>query len=97
MEQIINYVQPELLVLAPVLYFIGMGLKDTERVSDKYIPVILGIVGCVLAAIYVVSTCSLSDMNDVARAIFTAIVQGILAAGLSTYVNQIFKQMKKVE
>ena len=27
MEQITNYIQPELLVLIPALYFIGVGLK----------------------------------------------------------------------
>lgn len=97
MEQIINYVQPELLVVAVVLYFIGMGLKKTEKISDKYIPVILGVLGCVMAAIYVVATSPLGNTQEVAMAIFTAIVQGILVAGLSTYVNQIFKQMGKEE
>ena len=29
MEQIMNYVQPELIVVAIVLYFCGMGLKQT--------------------------------------------------------------------
>ena len=97
MEQIINYVQPELLILSLVLYFIGNGLKNTEKISDKYIPIILGIFGCVMAAVYVVATCPLSNMQEVAMAIFTAIVQGILVAGLSTYVNQIFKQLSKEE
>ncbi|HJC91429.1 MAG TPA: phage holin family protein, partial [Candidatus Mediterraneibacter excrementigallinarum] len=32
-----------------------------------------------------------------AMAVFTAIVQGILVAGLSTYVNQIIKQINKTE
>ena len=97
MEQIIKYVKPELLVLAVVLYFIGMALKKTEKVSDKYIPVVLGVVGIVLASIYVVGTVSLSGRQDIAMAIFTAIVQGVLVAGLSTYVNQIFKQINKDE
>lgn len=30
-------------------------------------------------------------------AIFTAIVQGILVAGLSNYVSQVFKQLSKAE
>ena len=30
-------------------------------------------------------------------AVFTAVVQGILVAGLSTYVNQVGKQLKKEE
>ena len=59
MEQIVNYVKPELLVLAVVLYFVGMGLKQAQAVKDKYIPAILGLIGCVLAAVYVVATCPL--------------------------------------
>lgn len=42
MEQIMNYVKPELIVVAVVLYFIGMGLKQSQMVKDKYIPLILG-------------------------------------------------------
>lgn len=42
MEQIMNYVQPELIVVAIVLYFCGMGLKQTQTIKDKYIPLILG-------------------------------------------------------
>lgn len=97
MEQIINYVKPELLVLVVVLYFLGMGLKHAQTVKDKYIPAILGVCGCVLAAIYVVATCPLGTVQEIAMAVFTAIVQGVLVAGLSTYVNQIIKQTKKPE
>ena len=97
MEQILNYVKPELVVVAIVLYFVGMGLKQSQTVADKYIPVILGVIGIVICGIYVVATCSLSGVQNVAMAVFTAIVQGILVAGLSTYVNQIIKQANKEE
>ena len=97
MEQIANYVKPELLVLAVVLYFVGMGLKQAQAVKDKYIPAILGLIGCVLAAVYVVATCPLGNVQEIAMAVFTAIVQGILVAGLSTYVNQVIKQHNKEE
>ena len=97
MEQIMNYVQPELIVVAIVLYFVGMGLKKAEAVADKYIPLILGGVGIVLCAVWVLATGPLSTGQDIAMAIFTAIVQGILVAGLSTYVNQIIKQINKTE
>ena len=40
--QIKDYVKPELLVVAVVLYFIGMWLKQSETVKDKYIPLIMG-------------------------------------------------------
>lgn len=97
MEQIMNYVKPELVVVAIVLYFIGMGLKQSQTVQNKYIPIILGVIGIVICGIYVVATCSLSGVQNIAMAIFTAIVQGVLVAGLSTYVNQILKQLNKKE
>ena len=97
MEQIMNYVKPELLVLAIVLYFIGICIKQSKTIKDKYIPTVLGIVGIILAGIWVVATCPLTSMQAIAMAVFTAIVQGILVAGLSTYVNQIAKQSKKEE
>lgn len=97
MEQIMNYVQPELIVVALVLYFIGMGLKKAEAVPDKYIPLILGGIGIALCAIWVLATCPLDSGQNIAMAIFTAIIQGILVAGLSTYVNQIIKQVQKTE
>ena len=97
MEQIMNYVKPELIVVAVVLYFVGMGLKQAQAVKDKYIPLILGGVGIVLCAIWVLATSPLGTGQDIAMAVFTAIVQGILVAGLSTYINQIVKQANKSE
>lgn len=97
MEQIMNYVKPELIVVAVVLYFIGMALKNAEAVPDKYIPLILGGIGIVLCGIWVLATCPLDSGQNIAMAVFTAIIQGILVAGLSTYVNQIIKQVQKTE
>lgn len=97
MEQIMNYVKPELIVVAIVLYFCGMGLKQTQTIKDKYIPLLLGVGGIVLCGIWVLATCPLSNGQEIAMAIFTAIVQGILMAGLSNYVNQLIKQTNKNE
>ena len=97
MEQIINYVKPELLILAIVLYFVGAAMKQSQGVKDKYIPALLGIIGIILAGIWVVATCPLTSSQEIAMAVFTAIVQGVLVAGLSTYVNQILKQSRKEE
>ena len=97
MDQIMNYVKPELIVVAIVLYFIGIGLKKAEAVPDKYIPLILGGIGIALCAIWVLATCPLDSGQNIAMAVFTAIIQGIIVAGLSTYVNQIVKQVKKTE
>lgn len=97
MEQIMNYVKPELMIVAVVLYFVGMGLKQAQAVKDKYIPLILGAAGVVLCAIWVLATSPLGTGQDIAMAVFTALVQGILVAGLSTYVNQVIKQVQKTE
>ena len=97
MEQIMSYVKPELLAVAVVLYFCGMGLKRIQIVKDKYIPVILGSAGIFLCAIWVLATSSLNNMQEIAMAVFTSIVQGVLVAGLSTYVNQMIKQANKAE
>lgn len=78
-----EYIQPELVILIPVLYLIGMGLKKAKVIPDKYIPIILGVVGVLLSIAF----------NG--ESIFTAITQGILCAGASTYANQIYKQIKK--
>lgn len=53
MEQITNYVKPELIVVAIALYFVGMALKQAQAVKDKYIPLILGGISIVICAIYV--------------------------------------------
>ena len=95
--QIKDYVKPELLVVALVLYFIGMWLKQSETVKDKYIPLINGGIGVLICAIYVFATCGCSNGQDIALAVFTALTQGVLVAGLSTYVNQLLKQSNKEE
>lgn len=97
MEQIVNYVKPELLIVAVALYFIGMGLKKAQTVKDKNIPLIIGVAGIVLCTIWVFATCTIANPQDIAMAAFTAITQGILVAGLSTYINQLIKQSVKEE
>jgi len=94
---IMNYVKPELIIVAIVLYIIGAGIKKTESVKDKYIPYILGVGGILLSAIWVLANSPLGTTQEVLMAVFTSIVQGILVAGLSTYINQLIKQGEKTE
>lgn len=97
MDTITNYIKPELLILIPALYFIGIMLKSAQDVKDKYIPLILGACGIVLATTYVLATALPLMAASVLKALFTGITQGILCAGCSVYVNQLFKQHKKDE
>lgn len=94
---IMNYVKPELIIVAIVLYFLGMWFKQAAFLKDKYIPLLLGIIGIIICGIWVMATATFATAQDIASAIFAGITQGILVAGLSTYVNQLLKQLKKGE
>lgn len=91
-----NYIKTELLILVPVLYFIGIGLKKS-KLPDKWIPFALGVSAVVLSAIWVIATADISGLQETASAIFTAVTQGVLVAGASVYANQLYIQAKKEE
>ena len=97
MELLMNYIKPELIIVAIALYFIGVWIKGTEYIKDKWIPVILGIVSIIICAIWVLATTPIGSGQALLMAIFTSIIQGILVAALSTYVNQLIKQYNKIE
>lgn len=97
MEELMNYIRPELLAVSVALYLVGIALKKTDKIKDRLIPLILGGVGILLCGIWVFATSELTSLRCVAMAVFTSIVQGILVAGLSTYIHQMGKQMKKTE
>ena len=87
-------IKPELLILIPVLYVVGIGLKKS-KLSDTLIPLILGGIAIVLSATWVIATSDISTLKDVAYALFISVTQGILSAGASVYVNQLYVQSKK--
>lgn len=94
---IMTYIKPELIVVTIVLYFIGIWMRESETLKNKYIPLLLGGIGILLCAIWVLASSPIRDWQEAAMAVFTSIVQGVLVAGLSTYVNQILKQKNKNE
>ncbi len=84
MENVLSYIVDTSLILVPVIYILGMILKGTEKVSDKYIPVILLPIGIVLSVV----------VNGVSG---SSVIQGILVVGVSVYANQLIKQTGKEE
>ena len=89
-----EFIKPELLILIPVLYIVGIGLKKS-KLSDTLIPLVLGGIAIVLSAAWVIATSDISTLKDVASALFVSVTQGILSAGASVYVNQLYVQSKK--
>lgn len=92
-----KYIKPELLVLIPVLVFLGCAAKQSAVIKDKFIPALLAAVGVLLAGLYVMATTTLAAPQDVAQAVFTALVQGLLCAAGAVYTDQCVKQAKKSE
>ncbi len=92
-----SYIDPGLLVLVPVLYIIGIGLKKMQRFNSAYLPIILGLLGIFLSAMYLFIDLQVNNIKDVIEYIFNSLVQGILAAGASVYFNQVKRQMQENE
>ena len=80
----IEFITENALLLIPVLNIIGAIVKSTEKIPDKYIPIILLFFG-ILGAVAILGLYPES------------VVQGILVAGTAVYGNQVFKQLKKSE
>ncbi len=91
-----EFIKPELLVLIPVLYMIGLGLKKS-LIPDKWIPLLLGTVSVVLTTLWVIANSDTSSPRMFILALFTSFTQGILAAGMSVYANELYHQAKKDE
>lgn len=84
MENVLSYIVDTSLILVPVIYILGMMLKGTEKISDKYIPVILLPIGIILSIL-------VNGINA------SSVIQGILVVGVSVYTNQLIKQTGKEE
>lgn len=79
-----NYIVQNALILIPALYILGMILKTTQKISDKYIPITLLVFG-VAGAIGILGIS------------VDSIIQGILVTGATVYANQLIKQNAKKE
>lgn len=74
-------------------YLTGMGMKAWDRVADKWIPVIVGLVGTALGLIcYLVGAVDFPARDPISAACIGA-ASGLAAVGI----NQIGKQMNKAE
>ena len=68
-----EYIKPELLILIPVLYVIGMAVKKTALIADKLIPLVVGAIGILLSVIYVLAnTHNISSSNACSSFVFNA-------------------------
>lgn len=91
-----EFIKPELLILIPVLYVMGIGFKKS-KLPDTLIPISLGCTSIILSAVWVLATSDIASWKDAFYALFISVTQGILSAGASVYINQLYLQSKKNE
>lgn len=75
-----------------ICYAIGAACKATDKVKDKMIPVIMGLLGGVLGIVGL-KVMPEFPAHDVLNAMAVGIASGFAATGL----NQVFKQLQKDE
>ena len=85
-----NYIT--ILPITIICLLIGMGLKQINKIPNKFIPVIVGFIGGLIAipAMYITK-------NFPANDVITAISIGIMSGLSSTGVHQVYKQTTKSE
>lgn len=97
LELIKEYIKPEMVLLIPVMILIGRAIKHSEKFKDAIIPFVLGAISIAFTLIYVVATTDASGYKDVLMMIFTALTQGVLIAGASVFIHQLYKQGKELK
>ena len=85
-----NYISPEVFVLIPALCIFGRMIKDSKAVKTKWIPLMLGGCGCLVAVLTMIS-----EYGFNLSAIVAGIIQGFLCAGSAVYIHQLIKQSGK--
>ena len=85
---ILKFISETYVIIITVLYVIGMIIKNTALIKDKFIPIVLAIAGVVFCVLLALNT------GDTA---LNGTIQGILCAGAAVLVNQTAKQLTKDE
>ncbi len=88
----IEYIKPELITVAICLYGIGCIIKTSKTIKNKYIPLILTVIGMALSCLYLFGTEGFNYMS-----VFTGIVQGVICTAGAVYSDQLIKQTSKKE
>lgn len=91
LELLNKYVRAELIILIPVLSILSK-IIDKSNIDNKTIPMIISLAGIILTGIYIFSTLSIENWQEVLFAIFTSITQGILLAGGAIWSGIMYRQ-----
>ncbi|MBY1361086.1 phage holin family protein [Clostridioides difficile] len=82
MDNLISFIPEQLLILVATLSIIGKGCKKYKQLDNKYIPIILLVLG-IGFSIWMLGFSP------------NAVLQGIICWGISIGINQTYKQLKE--
>jgi hypothetical protein len=88
-----EFVKPELLILVPICYALGLWIKQIDGIKNWLIPFILSAVSIVCCFLYLLASEFSAIGNLVAAYIFTALTQGILCAAAAVFAANIVRQV----
>ncbi|MDI3117599.1 phage holin family protein [Clostridioides difficile] len=81
MDNLISFIPEQLLILVAALSIIGKGCKKYKQLDNKYIPIILLVLG-IGFSIWMLG------LNP------NAVLQGVICWGVAIGANQVYKQLK---
>ena len=68
---------PELLILVPVLSFLGIALKKS-KLPDRWIPLVLGVTAVALSFLWFFAHREIGSIYELADALFQSFTPGVL-------------------
>ena len=90
---LIDFIKENYIIIAVVLYVVGVLLKQS-KVKDNYIPIILVLIGILLAVLVSFPMIfAQATIAEQVKVMTDAVIQGILCAGLAVLGNQLYKQL----
>jgi len=87
-----EFIKPELLLLIPVCYALGLWFKQIESFKNWLIPFVLCAFSVGFSFLYLLATEFTAVGNLVAAYFFTAMTQGILCAAAAVFAANLIKQ-----
>ena len=74
-EMIQEFIDPQLLIVVPMLWGIGMAIKKST-IKNRFIPAVLLVCSCLVVVLHLMGVNMLTDSQAVAACIFAGISQG---------------------
>lgn len=74
-ELIKEYIDPQLFIIVPMIWGIGMAIKRS-KIKRDFIPIILLICSCLVVILHLISTKMLFDSKSIAACLFAGVTQG---------------------